>query len=125
MKNACSQDACCENIYSYLIDINGIMNPSPNKKPSTAWRDVCADYAGRKIWGQVQLPQTSTEFHRLHGEGMNAWKVIRMDNGKPKLISDFSYIFLEILVYPTILEGEFRLIMFCIMSLNKNNREIL
>lgn len=61
MKNACSQDACCENIYSYLIDINGIMNPSPNKKPSTAWRDVCADYIGRKIWGQVQLPQSYTD----------------------------------------------------------------
>lgn len=58
MKNACSQEACCENIYPYLIDMKGTMNPSPNKKPSTAWRDVCADYTGRKIWGQVHTDCT-------------------------------------------------------------------
>lgn len=43
-----------------------------------------------------------------------------MDSGKPKLISDFSYIFLEVLVYPTFLKE-----VFCSMSLNKSNREIL
>lgn len=43
-----------------------------------------------------------------------------MDSGNPKLISDFSYIFLEILVYPTFLKE-----VFCSMSLNKSNREIL
>lgn len=42
-----------------------------------------------------------------------------MTNGKPKLISDSSYIFLEILVYPIILEGG---VLHCIMSLNKSNK---
>ena len=45
-----------------------------------------------------------------------------MDDGEPKLVSDFSYVFSKVLVYPIILEGG---VMSCIMSLNKSNRKIL
>lgn len=78
--------------------------------------DVCADYTGRKIRGQVHTDCTGRdECLKNDTKNKGEWIVETQTN-----VRDFSYIFLEVLVYPTFLKE-----VFCSMSLNKSNREIL